>query len=83
MSYDTQLDRRVLLTVITALAAWFLVALGASLFGLLQAGPSSLPLPIGMALVVPLLLGGLGYADRIRNACSAVAVGVRGGVATL
>jgi hypothetical protein len=58
MSDDTHLDRRAVLVVTTAIAAWFLVALGASLFGLLQAGPFNLPIPIGMALVVPLLLGG-------------------------
>ena len=66
MSDDTHLDRRAVLVVTTAIAAWFLVALGASLFGLLQAGPSNLPIPIGMALVVPLLLGGFGYAQSGR-----------------
>ena len=66
MSDDTHLDRRAVLVVTTAIAAWFLVALGSSMFGLLQAGPSSLPIPIGMALVVPLLLGGLGYAQSGR-----------------
>ena len=66
MTDDTHLDPRAVLVVTTAIAAWFLVALGASMFGLLQAGPSSPPIPIGMALVVPLLLGGLGYAQSGR-----------------
>jgi hypothetical protein len=37
-------------------------ALGVSLFGLLRAGPSDLPTPIGITLLVPMVLGGLAYA---------------------
>ena len=43
-----------------------IIALGASLFGLLRAGPSSPPIPIGLALLVPLLLAGLAYARSTR-----------------
>src|SRR3954463_6125854 len=50
------------LVVLTCIAVWFLAALGISLFGLLGAGPSSLPIPIGLALLVPLILGVLAYA---------------------
>ncbi|HZS22642.1 MAG TPA: hypothetical protein VFA63_16875 [Pseudonocardiaceae bacterium] len=47
--------------VIACLAAWFVAAFGVSLFGLLRAGPSDLPIPIGVALLAPLLLGVLAY----------------------
>jgi hypothetical protein len=47
--------------VIACLAAWFVAAFGVSLFGLLRAGPSDLPMPIGLALLVPLLVGVLAY----------------------
>jgi hypothetical protein len=49
------------LVVIACLAAWFVAAFGVSLFGLLRAGPSNLPLPIGVALMVPLVVGVLAY----------------------
>jgi hypothetical protein len=48
--------------VIACLAAWFVAAFGVSLFGLLRGRPSDLPIPIGMALLVPLLVGVLAYA---------------------
>jgi hypothetical protein len=44
------------------IAGWFLAVLALSLFGLLRAGPSSLPIPIGLALLMPLILGVLAYA---------------------
>lgn len=50
------------LVVLTCIAGWFLAVLGISLFGLLRAGPSSMPIPIGVALLVPLVLGILAYA---------------------
>lgn len=61
MPSDTHLSgtRRV---VLVCIAGWFLSVLGISAFGLFQAGPSSLPLPIGVALLVPLMLGVLAYA---------------------
>jgi hypothetical protein len=65
MSSDIELSRT-RLVVIISVAAWFLAALGASLPGLLQTGPSSPPIPIGLALLVPLLLGGLAYARSAR-----------------
>lgn len=65
MSSDTHLSRT-RLVVIIYLAGWFLAALGASLFGLLRTGPSSPPIPIVLALLVPLLLAGLAYARLAR-----------------
>lgn len=68
MSFDTRLagTRSI---VIICIAGWFLAAFGASLFGLLRAGPSSLPIPIGVALAAPLVVGVLAYArsDRFRR----------------
>jgi hypothetical protein len=57
------------LVVIACMAVWFVAALGVSLFGLLRAGPSTLPIPVGVALVVPLLLGVLAYlrSSRLRQ----------------
>lgn len=52
--------------VIICLAGWFLAALGASVSGLLQTGPSSAPIPIGVALLAPLILGVLAYARSAR-----------------
>ncbi|MGH3766671.1 MAG: hypothetical protein ACRDS0_24410 [Pseudonocardiaceae bacterium] len=68
MTSDTD-PSRTRLIVITCIMGWFLTALGASLFGLLQTGPASPPIPIGLALLVPLLLAGLAYARsaRFRN----------------
>jgi hypothetical protein len=57
---------RTRLVVITCVAGWLLTAIGASLFGLLRVGPSSPPIPIGLALLVPLLLAGLAYARSAR-----------------
>ncbi|HEX6403801.1 MAG TPA: hypothetical protein VF003_11675 [Pseudonocardiaceae bacterium] len=54
------------LVVLTCIAGWFLAMLGISLFGLLRAGPSSPPIPIGLALLVPLILGVLAYARSAR-----------------
>ena len=54
------------LVVLTCIAGWFLAVLGISLFGLLRAGPSSLPIPIGLALLVPLIVGILAYARSAR-----------------
>ncbi len=65
MSSDADLSRTRLI-VITCVVGWFLTTLGASLFGLLRAGPSSLPIPVGLALLVPLLLAGLAYARLAR-----------------
>jgi hypothetical protein len=65
MSSDIELSRT-RLVVIISVAAWFLAALGAYLPGLLQTGPSSPPIPIGLALLAPLLLGGLAYARSAR-----------------
>jgi hypothetical protein len=65
MPSDTD-PSRTRLVVITCVAGWLLTALGASLFGLLRAGPSSPPIPIGLALLVPLLLAGLAYARSAR-----------------
>lgn len=53
---------RARLLVISCVTAWFLAALGVSLFGLLRAGPSDLPLPIGVAVAAPLVAGVLAYA---------------------
>jgi hypothetical protein len=61
MPSDTD-PSRTRLVVITCVAGWLLTAIGASLFGLLRVGPSSPPIPIGLALLVPLLLAGLAYA---------------------
>jgi hypothetical protein len=61
MSSDTGLSRT-RLVVLTCMAGWFLAVLGISQFGLLRPGPSSLPVPIGLALLVPLILGILIYA---------------------
>jgi hypothetical protein len=52
--------------VIICIAGWFLAALGASVSGLLQTGPSSAPIPIGVALLAPLILGVLAYARSAR-----------------
>ncbi|PZS23353.1 MAG: hypothetical protein DLM61_24200 [Pseudonocardiales bacterium] len=52
--------------MIISVAGWFLAALGASLLGLLQTGPSSPPIPFGLALLVPLLLAGLASARSAR-----------------
>jgi hypothetical protein len=65
MPSDTD-PSRTRLVVITCVAGWLLTALGASLFGLLRVGPSSPPIPIGLALLVPLLLAGLAYARSAR-----------------
>jgi hypothetical protein len=65
MPSDTD-PSRTRLVVITCVVGWFLTALGASLFGLLRTGPSSPPIPIGLALLVPLLLAGLAYARSAR-----------------
>ncbi|MCA1696869.1 MAG: hypothetical protein LC749_20280 [Actinobacteria bacterium] len=65
MPSDTD-PSRIRLVVVTCVAGWFLTALGASLFGLLRTGPSSPPIPIGLALLVPLLLAGLAYARSAR-----------------
>ena len=75
MSSDDQLSRT-RLVLITCLIGWFLAALGASLFGLLATGPSSPPIPIGLALLVPLLLACLAYARsaRIRHLLLEVAL---------
>ncbi|MDQ3906684.1 MAG: hypothetical protein M3300_14960 [Actinomycetota bacterium] len=54
------------LVVIAFMAVWFVAALGVSLFGLLRAGPSTLPIPVGVAVVVPLLLGVLAYRRSSR-----------------
>ena len=61
MSSDTPLSGT-RLVVLACVAGWFMAALGVSLFGLLRAGPSDLPIPIGVALLVPTVLGGLAYA---------------------
>ncbi|MBV8993667.1 MAG: hypothetical protein JO287_08180 [Pseudonocardiales bacterium] len=53
---------RTRLVVLACIAGWFLAVLGISLFGLLRTGPSSPPIPIGLALLVPLILGVLAYA---------------------
>ncbi len=68
MSSDTPLSGT-RLVVLACVAGWFVSALGVSLFGLLQAGPSGLPIPLGITLLVPLVLGGLAYAasDRFRR----------------
>jgi hypothetical protein len=50
------------LVVLACIAVWFLAVLGFSLFGLLRAGPSGLPMPIGVALLVPVILGVVAYA---------------------
>jgi hypothetical protein len=47
--------------VLACLAAWFVAAFAVSLFGLLRGGPSDPPIPIGLALLVPLLVGVLAY----------------------
>jgi hypothetical protein len=65
MPSDTD-PSRTRLVVITCVAGWLLTAIGASLFGLLRVGPSSPPIPIGLALLVPLLLAGLAYARSAR-----------------
>jgi hypothetical protein len=65
MSTNVDLSRT-RLVVIILIAGWFLVALGASLLGLLQTGPSSPPIPIGLAIPAPLLLGWLAYARSAR-----------------
>jgi hypothetical protein len=61
MSSDTPLSGT-RLVVLACVAGWFVAALGVSLFGLLRAGPSDLPTPIGITLLVPMVLGGLAYA---------------------
>jgi hypothetical protein len=50
------------LVVLACIAGWFLAVLGFSLFGGLRAGPSGLPMPIGVALLVPVILGVVAYA---------------------
>jgi hypothetical protein len=52
--------------VIICLVGWFLAALGASLLGLFQTGPTSAPIPIGVALLAPLILGVFAYARSAR-----------------
>jgi hypothetical protein len=54
------------LIVIICLVGWFLAALGASLLGLFQTDPTSAPIPIGVALLAPLILGVLAYARSAR-----------------
>src|SRR5262245_34344956 len=65
MSTNVDLSRTRLVVVIV-IAGWFLAAVGASLLGLLQTGPSSPPIPIGLAILAPLLAGWLAYARSAR-----------------
>lgn len=59
---------------LACLVLWFMAALGVSLSGLLRAGPSDLPIPIGVALLAPLVLGVLAYlrSSRFRRMLFAV-----------
>jgi hypothetical protein len=65
MSSDTSVSG-IRLIVIICVVGWFLAALGASLLGLLQTDPTSAPIPIGVALLAPLILGVLAYARSAR-----------------
>ena len=65
MSTNVDLSRtRVVVSIV--IVGWFLAAVGASLLGLLQTGPSRLPIPIGLAILAPLLVGWLAYARSAR-----------------